>query len=75
VELADLKSRLSDLAEDVLMGTVDKGNAAVVAQVLNVYLRAVSVEMKVRETEDLGRRLEELEGLLESQKGEGRWGA
>ena len=75
VELAELKTRLSALADDVLEGRVERGNAAVVAQVLNVYLRAVSVELKVREVEDLGRRLEELEGLLENRKGEGRWGA
>lgn len=74
VELADVKGRLSDLADGVLEGRVERGNAAVVAQVLNVYLRAVSVEMKVREVEDLGRRLEELEALLESREGERRWG-
>ncbi len=37
VELADLKGRLSALADDVLEGRVDRGNAAVASQVLNVY--------------------------------------
>ncbi len=68
-ELIDIKARLSRLADDVLAGNVDRGNAAVAAQIYNVVLRAVSVELKVREIEDIGRRLEELESLLEARKG------
>ncbi len=71
-EIKDLKAKLSGLADDVLEGRVDRGNAAVAAQVLNVYLRAVSVELKVREQGELIERLEALERLQE--KGE-RWGA
>ncbi len=74
VELADLKGRLSVLADDVLAGNVDRGNAAVVAQVLNVYLRAVSVELKVVEQRELIERLEALEAA-EGQGGDRRWGA
>jgi hypothetical protein len=48
-ELADIKQRLSDLADDVLADKVDKGVAAVASQVLNVYLRTVSVELTIRE--------------------------
>jgi hypothetical protein len=47
-ELAGIKARLSDLADDVLEEKVDKGAAAVAGQLLNTYLRAVSVELKVR---------------------------
>lgn len=75
VELADLKARLSTLADDVLEGKVDRGDAAVAGQLLNTVIRAVSVELKVREQQDLLERLEELEGALERQKGERRWGA
>lgn len=71
-ELADIKQRLSELADNVLTGAVDRGAAPVVSQVLNVYLRAVSVELKAKEQQDLIERLEELESLLESQKGERR---
>ena len=74
-ELVDLKGRLSVLAEDVLAGNVDRGNSAVAAQVLKVYLRTIETERKLRETDELARRLEELEGLLENRKGEGWWGA
>ena len=73
-ELTDIKQRLSDLAEDVLEGRQDKGVAAVVSQILNVYLRAVSVELKVREQTELIERLEALEAQAQN-KGGRRWGA
>ncbi len=73
-ELADIKSRLSRLAEDVLAGGVDKGVAAVASQVLNVYLRAVSVELKVREVEELEARLDALERAAQGGRGGKRWG-
>ena len=75
-ELAAIKGRLSDLADDVLEGNVERGTAAVASQVLNVYLRAVSVELKAREQLELIERLEALEGALERSSGGGRqWGA
>ena len=73
-ELGDIKRRLSDLADDVLAENVDKGVAAVASQVLNVYLRAVSVELKAREQFELTERLERLEEDL-GHKGGGRWPA
>jgi hypothetical protein len=73
-ELGGIKHRLSDLADDVLEGHQDKGVAAVVSQVLNVYLRAVSVELKAREQFELTERLEALEEDL-GHKGGSRWGA
>jgi hypothetical protein len=72
VELANIKQRLSDLADDVLADKVDKGVAAVASQVLNVYLRAVSVELKAREQLELVERLEVLEETLARNK-ENRW--
>jgi hypothetical protein len=72
-ELTNIKARLSDLATDVLEGRQDKGVAAVASQVLNVYLRAVSVELKAREQMELIERLEELERHLETRRGP--WGA
>lgn len=68
-ELHDVKRRLSDLADDVLDGKKDKARAAVAGQLLNTLIRAVSVEMKVREVEDFEKRLEELEGALEGRGG------
>jgi hypothetical protein len=72
VELANIKHRLSDLADDVLAGEVDKGVAAVASQVLNVYLRAVSVELKAREQLELEARIEALE---QPQGGGRQWPA
>jgi hypothetical protein len=70
-ELATVKQRLLGLADDVLEGRTDKGVAAVASQVLNVYLRAVSVELKVKEVTELEERLEELERVLEQRQGGG----
>ncbi len=75
-ELAGIKQRLSDLADDVLEGRQDRGNAAVAGQLLNTYLRAVAVELKAREQLVLIVRLEAIEQSLEhSRKGGSRWGA
>jgi hypothetical protein len=74
-ELLSIKQRLSNLADDVLEGNVDKGVAAVASQILNVYLRAISTELAVRKQLELLERLEALEGAAEQQKGGKRWGA
>jgi hypothetical protein len=74
-EISEIKRRLSTLADDVLEGSVDKGVAAVASQVLNVYLRAVSVELKAREQQEFIERLEALEEDLGHKGGNGRWGA
>jgi hypothetical protein len=73
-ELGDIKRRLSDLADDVLEGRQDKGVAAVASQVLNVYLRAVSVELKAKEQAELVERLEALEAVQTNTGGGRRWG-
>jgi hypothetical protein len=73
-ELANIKARLSDLADDVLEGRQDKSVAAVASQILNVYLRAISVELKAREQLEITERLEALEEDL-GHKGGGRWPA
>ena len=70
--MAGIKRRLSELAVDVLEGSVERGDGAVVSQILNVYLRALSVELKVKEVTELEERLEELEASLERQDRSGR---
>ena len=75
-ELSDVKRRLSDLVSDVLEGRKDRGYAAVVGQLLNTYIRAVGVELKVREELELRERLELLEAGLQAQAQKGsRYGA
>lgn len=66
-ELTDLKTRLSNLADDVLEKRVDRGDAAVAGQLLNTVIRAVGVELKVREQQDIFERMEQLEAMLERQ--------
>lgn len=75
-ELADIKRRLSELAEDVLQGRKDRSDAAVAGQLLNTVIRAVGVELKVREQEEVLARVEELEALLKDRdQKEGGYGA
>jgi alkylhydroperoxidase family enzyme len=71
-ELGAVKRQLRELADDVVGGSADRSSAAVAAQVLNVYLRAVSVEAKVREQEEFEERLAGLEKIAEQQAGTGR---
>ena len=75
-ELVAIKRRLSELADDVLEGRVERGDGAVVSQILNVYLRSISVELRVREQQEMEGRLEELEAALErrNEGGRRRWG-
>jgi hypothetical protein len=75
VELASLKERLTTLADDVLEGNVDRGNAAVAGQLLNTVIRAIGMEMRVREVEDLQRQVEELREMVEAGKGQRSYGA
>jgi len=72
-EVADVKVQLQDLADRVLSGDVNKGEAAVVSQIYNVLLRAVSVELKVREQLELEERIASLESLLEEKQEGGGW--
>ncbi len=71
-ELADIKRLVGGLVAGVLKGATDRSDAAVCGQLLNTQIRAVAVELKVREQLELIERLEELEALLE-HRGEGGW--
>ncbi len=74
-ELADIKRLVGGLVAGVLKGTTDRADAAVCGQLLNTQIRAVAVELKVREQQDLIERLEELEALQEGRdEGGGRYG-
>jgi hypothetical protein len=75
VELASLKVRLTTLADDVLEGRADRGDAAVAGQLYNTVIRAVGMELKVREAEDLASEVEELRQMLEARKDSRRYGA
>jgi hypothetical protein len=72
VEIASLKERLTTLADDVLEGSVDRGNAAVAGQLLNTVIRAIGMEMRVREVEDLERQVGELREMVEAGRSQGQ---
>jgi hypothetical protein len=73
-EIVAIRGRLSDLAEDVLAGRVDRADAAVAGQLLGTVIRAIGTEMKVRETEELARELQEVREILEARQAGSRWG-
>ena len=73
-EIQEIKERLSRLASDVLEGQVDRGKAAVASQVLNTYIRAVSVELKAVEQLQIIERLEALEQDLDAKARSRAWG-
>jgi len=76
-ELQEIKVLLKDLTKKVLNIEMGSGVAAVANQLINTRLRAVELERKVREVDELESRLEALEQATSNQKG-GRakpWGA
>lgn len=68
VEVNNVKTQLQDLADGVLDGGVERADAAVVSQILNTYIRAVGVELRVRGQEELVREVEELRQMVETQR-------
>jgi hypothetical protein len=71
-ELAGLKAQLQDLTEQVLAGELPTGPAAVANQLINTRLRAIELERKIKETDELEARIEALE---QPQGGGRQWGA
>src|SRR5918911_2342808 len=75
-ERGRVKARLQTLADMVEEGQLDRADAAVISQIWGTYLRAVSVEMKLKETLELVERLESLEeGLEQTRGGSSTWRA
>jgi hypothetical protein len=78
-ELAEIKALLKTLTDRVI-GAEDTtplspSAGAVAGQLINARLRAVEVERKIKETEELEARIEELEQAAGDQKGGRKWGA
>src|SRR5215210_8347314 len=69
-ELPQLKGLLEDLTEQVLSGELETGRAAVANQLINTRLRAIELERKIREAEELEARIEALE---QPQQGGRQW--
>jgi hypothetical protein len=73
-EIEALKRRLEELANDVLAGRVERGDAAVVNQILNTRARLIELERKIREQEEVLERIEALEEMQDKKSGGKRWG-
>ncbi len=69
-EIRALKTQLEDLAAGVLAGTVDRGNAVAVNQIITTRARLIELERKVKEQDELEERIEQLE---QTQEGGKRW--
>ena len=73
-ETGAIKALLEDLTERVLAGALPTGPAAVANPLINTRLRAVELERKVREADELEARLEALEAKIQpATKGARRW--
>jgi len=70
-ELVGLKAQLVDLTQDVLAGRLETGRAAVANQLINTRLRAIELERKIREGDELEARIEALE---QPEEGGRQWG-
>ena len=72
-----LHELLADLTERVVDGTLVPYRGAVAAQLINTRLRAVELERKIKETEEIVERLERLERNRGGRGGGGAsgWGA
>ena len=64
-EIRQIKGRLEDLYGAVLEGSVTRQAAAVANQIANTQLRAIELERRVHEQDELEERLDELGDLLE----------
>ena len=64
-EIREIKGRLKDLYAAVLEGRAERAAAAVANQIANTQLRAIELERRVGDQEELEGRLDELEDLLE----------
>ena len=75
VEVTNVKTQLQELADAVRDNEINRADAAVVSQILNVLLRAITIEVQLREQEEFAQRLEALEGALAHRKGRPPYGA
>ncbi len=64
-EIREIKRLLKDLYAGVLEGRVERAAAAVANQIANTRLRALEVERRIREADELEGRLDEIEAVVE----------
>jgi hypothetical protein len=72
-ELREVKHRLLQLAEQVLDGDLDRANVVAAGQLYNTALRALEVERRWREQDELLERIEALEAAEASERQGTSW--
>ena len=65
-EIRKIKGRLEDLYAAMLEGRAERAAAAVANQIANTRLRAIELERKIKQTDELEGQLDEVKGLLEN---------
>ncbi len=69
----ELHTLLEDLTQRVIDGELETSRGAVANQLITTRIKLFEFERRMKETEELEKRLEELEVGL-NQKGQSRWG-
>jgi hypothetical protein len=69
-ELTAVKAELRETIEAVTAGSIDRGTGAVIGGLYNTLLRALEVQRKWHEADELERRIERLE---EAEQGDALW--
>jgi hypothetical protein len=67
-DIKEVKAWLLSLAQDVQEGRLEAKDGTAVSQILNIWLRGVEMERKLKEQEELAERLEALESVLRDRK-------
>jgi hypothetical protein len=55
-------------------GQMDRADAAVIGQIWGTYIRAVGMELRVKEFEEMAREVEELREIVEANRERGGYG-
>lgn len=66
-DIKDVKGWLLDLAHRVEAGELEAKDGTAVSQILNIWLRGIETERKLKEQEELEERLESLEHVLKER--------
>jgi hypothetical protein len=67
-DIKEVKEWLLELAHKVEAGELEAKDGTAVSQILNIWLRGIETERKIREQEELAERLEALESVLRDRK-------
>ena len=74
-EVAQAKKEIRGVLGGILKGKIPRGTGSVLFMGFNVLLRAIEVERKIREQDELEDRIAELERIAGPDKGGRTWGA